>query len=146
MKGFKDCPECGSKNSDDARQCNFCEFNFVPPPRLSMVPKPVFTPAPQFPPDPPAPQPKPSQWQIARGRQPQSVLDDPRYNVNTGAGVACTSCGSTNVQPISKPGLGFGIFGSIQTVLIFSAIDGLTQSVQRQPYACTYCNAKFYPG
>ena len=79
----------------------------------------------------------------ARSRQAPAVLNDPRYMVQTAAGRACPSCGSTNVVEAGKPGTGLGYWGSIGFVAAAMVVDSLVQSAQKTVYKCNFCEQLF---
>lgn len=79
----------------------------------------------------------------ARARQPQQVLLDPKYMLNTGLGFGCPQCGSTSILTLGKAGSGFGFFGSIGWVVAASALDTVFAMTQPTNFKCNYCNCTF---
>lgn len=131
---LKICPVCklqASANADRCLQCGHV-YNAV----KHIVPPPVMPPAPPMP------------WDLARSRQPQPVLSDPKYLLDTGYGFGCPTCGSRSVQPLPKTsGTGLMYFGSLPTVLAMGAVNslltGIMQKFESQPFKCSYCQTAF---
>lgn len=76
---------------------------------------------------------------------PQSaiVLNDPKYNLDTGLGLHCPICGSTFIKPVPKEGTGLGYIGSFGWIMAVTAVESALQYMQNQPYVCGYCEAGF---
>lgn len=75
--------------------------------------------------------------------QTDAVKNDPKYQLNTGVGLICPTCGSTFIKPISKPGTGLGYLGSVSWIAMTSIIEAAVKTVQKQPYLCGYCDSMF---
>jgi hypothetical protein len=75
--------------------------------------------------------------------QCSAVLNDPKYNLDTGLGFHCPICGSTFIKPVEKSGTGLGYLGGIGWILAASVIESAVRWAQDQPFVCGYCDAGF---
>ena len=75
--------------------------------------------------------------------QTETVKADPKYQLDTGIGIRCPTCGSTFIKAISKPGTGMGYIGSASWIATTSIIETVVKSMQKQPYLCGYCDSMF---
>jgi len=102
---------------------------------------PIGSPAPTQ----PAQQSGPLPWVVARQRQAVQVLNDPRYLLDTGLGMGCPTCGSTNLANKGKAkGTGLMFFGSLAWVLAASLADSaIAQKLSGHLIECNYCAATF---
>lgn len=132
---MKSCPKCGLTASLMAKECVQCLHAF----RTVFGP----TPPPVQPQPPPPPPPPPDPGILARQRQHALVLQDPKYLLNSGIGVLCPQCGSSNLVLVNKQGTGFSFFGSVEWVLAAVVVDSWVQKAQKQPAQCNYCQAHF---
>ena len=105
----------------------------TPPPVIPAppAPPPVQTPPPVFP------------WDEARQRQSQTVLDDPKYILDTGFGIGCPQCGSGNLINLGKAGSGLSYFGSLGWVVGMSLVEGFLSQYQGCTISCNYCGYQF---
>jgi hypothetical protein len=136
----KRCPACGGVSIETAPTCQ-CGHVFrtqVKPATVASGPPPVRVNVP-----PPPIDPATYPWNIAKARQHATVLSDPRYLVDTGTGIGCPSCGSTNLVLTEKGGTGLGYFGSLGFVAGMMLVEGLVQNMQKQPITCNYCGVTF---
>lgn len=135
---FKICPFCGVQAPLAANECLQCHHvfrtNFQAGPTVTPGPPPVMSPPP---PPPPAP------WDLARQRQHPTVLGDPRYLLDTGFGIGCPQCGSTNLVNLGKSGTGLSYFGSLGWVLGAMAVESFLMRYQGCTISCNYCGFQF---
>jgi hypothetical protein len=102
---------------------------------------PIGSPAPPPLAKPPGPLP----WVVARQRQAPQVLNDPRYLLDTGLGMGCPTCGSTNLANRGKAkGTGLMFFGSLAWVLAASVVDSaIARTLSGHLIECNYCGGSF---
>jgi len=75
--------------------------------------------------------------------QTQAVLNDPRYQLNTGLNLSCPTCGSTNILLLGKEAQTRSHWGDAEWVAFNAVLDTVEAKHQKDRFQCAYCQKVF---